>query len=228
MKKIFKIVIIIALTFVTIHVEKDFKNRDVFKVSKVQINEISESLSKDLEKIKKEILKENINNINIDVLNEKLLKDARVKKVEISKKNLNEIEILIEERTSKFYGQYKNKLYMVDKDGVVFGRTDEFERKSMPILVLDKESSRKDLISILNKIEDLDFLENVSQIEKINNNLIVIILTDGTKIKTQTDISKNRYKVIISLYKELNKKIEYIDARFKDILIKEKEGKDAR
>ena len=68
MKNIFKIAIILALTLIVIQVEKDFKNREFFNISKVQISEVSANLKSDLEKIKIEILGKNINELNLEEL----------------------------------------------------------------------------------------------------------------------------------------------------------------
>lgn len=230
MKKVFKIAIIMALTFITIQVEKDFKNRDFFNVSKVQINDVSKSLQEDLERIKIDLLNKNVNDLNLKELEKKISKDARVKKVEISKQKLNEITIDVTEKESSYYVQYKNKIYSMDSDGTIFGMLEEYPRKSMPILLIKSEDEKLKLLEIIQKLKELDLKEEISQIHMDNKNLIYIVLRDGTRVKTQSEVSKNKYEVVMNLYKELikTKNIEYIDARFKDILIKEKEGKDAR
>lgn len=230
MKKVFKIVIIMALTFITIQVEKDFKNRSFFNVSKVQINEVSKNLQEDLERIKIDLLGKNVNDLNLKNLEEKISKDARIKKVEISKQKLNEITIDVTEKESSYYIQYKNRIYSMDEDGVIFGMLEEYPRRSMPILLIKSDDEKLKLLEVIQKLKELDLKEEISQIYMENKNLIFIILRDGTRVKTQTQVSKSRYKTTMNLYKEMikTKNIEYIDVRFKDILIKEKEGKDAR
>ena len=171
-----------------------------------------------------------INNIDLKELKKKLLKDVRIENINIEKKNINKIKIDVEERKSEFYVQYKDKLYTMSKDGVIFGRIDEYPKQSMPILNL-KDSKNKDrLILILEKIKDLDFLDEISQIYVINKNLVCLVLVDGTRIKTNINVTRDKYKIVMNLYNELkkNEKIEYIDARFKDIFIKEEEGNNAR
>ncbi|WP_297404635.1 cell division protein FtsQ/DivIB [uncultured Cetobacterium sp.] len=230
MKKIFKVAIIMSLTFLIIKLESEFKNKSIFNISQVVISQTSPTLSIDLEKVKQELLGKNINNIDLKELKEKLLKDVRIENINIEKKNINKIKIDVEERKSEFYVQYKDKLYTMSKDGVVFGRIDEYPKQSMPILNL-KDSKNKDrLILILEKIKDLDFLDEISQIYVINKNLVCLVLVDGTRIKTNINVTRDKYKIVMNLYNELkkNEKIEYIDARFKDIFIKEEEGNNAR
>ena len=230
MKNIFKIAIILALTLIIIQVEKDFKNREFFNISKVQISEVSANLKSDLEKIKIEILGKNINELNLEELEKKLLKDERIKKVSISKQNLNEIIIEITEKDSSYYAQYNSKIYTMDEQGTVFGKLDEYPKKSMPILVLGNAKEEKYLLEIMEKLKELDLKDEVSQLYAENKNLICIILRDGTKIKTELEVSKQKYEIMMNLYKELIKAkvIDYIDIRFTDIVVMEKEGKSAR
>lgn len=230
MKNIFKIAIILALTFIIIQVEKDFKNREFFNISKVQISEVSPNLKSDLEKIKTEILGKNINDLNLEGLEKKLLKDVRIKKAVVSKQNLNEITIDVIEKDSNYYAQHNSRIYTMDEQGTIFGKLDEYPKKSMPILVLKDAKEKESLLEIMEKLKELDLKDEVSQLYAENKNLIYIILRDGTKIKTEPEVSKKKYEITMNLYKELIKAkvIDYIDIRFTDIIVMEKEGKSAR
>lgn len=230
MKNIFKIAIILALTFIIIQVEKDFKNREFFNISKVEISEVSPNLKSDLEKIKAEILGKNINNLNLEGLKQKLLKDVRVKKASVSKQNINEIIIDVIEKDSRYYAQHNSRIYTMDEEGIIFGKLDEYPKKSMPILVLKDAKEKEYLLVVMKKLKELDLKDEVSQLYAENKNLIYIVLRDGTKIKTEPEVSKKKYEITTNLYKELikAKEIDYIDIRFTDIVIKEKEGKSAR
>lgn len=230
MKNIFKIAIILALTFIIIQVEKDFKNREIFNISKVQISEVSPNLKSDLEKIKTEILGKNINDLNLEGLEKKLLKDVRIKKAVVSKQNLNEITIDVIEKDSNYYAQHNSRIYTMDEEGTIFGKLDEYPKKSMPILVLKDAKEKEYLLEIMEKLKELDLKDEVSQLYAENKNLIYIILRDGTKIKTEPEVSKKKYEITMNLYKELIKAkvIDYIDIRFTDIVVMEKEGKSAR
>lgn len=230
MKNIFKIAIILALTFIIIQVEKDFKNREFFNISKVQISEVSPNLKSDLEKIKTEILGKNINDLNLEGLEKKLLKDVRIKKVVVSKQNLNEIIIDVIEKDSNYYAQHNSRIYTMDEEGTIFGKLDEYPKKSMPIFVINDAKEKECLLEIMEKLKELDLKDEVSQLYAENKNLIYIILRDGTKIKTEPEVSKKKYEITMNLYKELikAKEIDYIDIRFTDIVVMEKEGKGAR
>uniref|UniRef100_UPI003FF1317B cell division protein FtsQ/DivIB n=2 Tax=Fusobacteriaceae TaxID=203492 RepID=UPI003FF1317B len=67
----------------------------------------------------------------------------------------------------------------------------------------------------------------ISQLYMKDENCIEIILLDGTIIKTNLDVEDEKYKVLETLYNELakTKKIEYIDIRFNDFIVKSLEEK---
>ncbi|MGL5087963.1 MAG: cell division protein FtsQ/DivIB [Cetobacterium sp.] len=230
MKKTFKIAIILALSFIIIQIEKDFKNREFFNISKVQISEVSPTLKSNLEKIKIEILGKNINNLDLEGLEKKLLEDIRIKKVTVSKQNLNEVTIDVTEKESSYYAQYKSRIYTMNGEGIIFGKLEEYPKKSMPILVVGVDKEQNKLLEILVKLKELDLKDEISQLYFQSEDLIYIILRDGTKIKTESHVSKSKYEITTNLYKELlkTKELDYIDIRFKDIVVKEKEGKSAR
>ncbi|MGL4904035.1 MAG: cell division protein FtsQ/DivIB, partial [Cetobacterium sp.] len=181
MKKTFKIAIILALTFILVQIERDFKNRDFFNISKIEITEVSPSLKIDLEKIKTEILGKNINNLDLSGLEKEILKDIRIKKVNVYKQNLNELVIDVVEKESSYYVQYKSRVYTIDKDGVVFGKMEEYLKKSTPILVLENNSEKEKLLEVLQKLSELDLKDEVSQLYFADKNLVYIVLRDGIK-----------------------------------------------
>lgn len=233
MKKVFKIAIIWALTVIIIQIEKEFKGNEnrIFDVTEVEITgNISENLGKDLEKIKKGLIGESVHDIDLRRLKEKILSDVRIDKVEIEEKDINKLRIDITEKKGLYYLQYKDNIYISDKNGEIFGRIEEYPRKSIPVLYIDDEKNKEELVKIAEKLEDFDFKDYISQIYIENKNTVIILLRDGTKLKTNLETVKQRYLITFSLYKELKKtkELEYIDMRFKDIVIKEKEGKDAR
>ncbi|MGL4987770.1 MAG: cell division protein FtsQ/DivIB, partial [Cetobacterium sp.] len=164
MKKTFKIAIILALTFILVQIERDFKNRDFFNISKIEITEVSPSLKMDLEKIKTKILGKNINNLDLNGLEKEISKDIRVKKVNIYKQNLNELIIDVTEKDSSYYVQYKSRVYTIDKNGAVFGKMEEYSKKSMPILVLENNDEKEKLLEVLQKLSELDLKDEVSQL----------------------------------------------------------------
>lgn len=229
MKKLFIIAIIWALTFAIIRIEKKFKREHFFDITKIEISPVSSNLGKSLEDVKKSLMGENIHDIDIDKIKERILSDIRVSSVDISEKDINELRIEVKERKAVYYIQYRDKIYNADESGVIFGELDEYPKKSIPILVLKDEKNKDQLIEIISKLNETDFKDEVSQIYFVNDKMMVILLRDGVEIKTNLDVQKSKYLVTFNLYKELRKtkEIEYVDIRFNDIIVKEKEGKNA-
>lgn len=229
MKKVVIIAIIWALTFAIIRIEKKFKREHFFDITKIEISPVSSNLGKSLEDIKKSLMGENIHDIDIDKIKEKILADIRVSSVDIYEKDINELRIEVKERKAVYYIQYKDKIYNADESGVIFGELYEYPKKSIPILVLKDEKNKDQLIEVISKLSEIDLNDEVSQIYFINNKLIIVLLRDGVEIKTNLDIQKSKYLVTFNLYRELRKtkEIEYMDIRFNDIIVKEKEGKNA-
>lgn len=230
MKKIIKTVIIVAILSIVIQIETKFKNRDIFNISKVSIFGASETLKDDISKIEQVILHKNINDLDLNELKKRILKDIRVKDVIITSKNMDEIVIEVKEKKFNYYLQYKGQIYVINDEGEIFGRLDEYFRKIIPILIIKNDTEITDLLDILQTIKEIDLQDEISQIYVVNKNLVEIILKSGTKIKTKKNVSKHKYKIMFNLYQGINKekKIEYIDVRFNDIILKEKEGKSER
>lgn len=95
----------------------------------------------------------------------------------------------------------------------------------------NSEDEIKEITEFLNELSDLAIFKNISQIYKINDKEFVIILTDGVKIKTNRieendEVNKEkqnkRYLIAQQLYFNMSKerKIDYIDLRFNDYIIK--------
>jgi len=98
---------------------------------------------------------------------------------------------------------------------------------------IEKMGDKNQQISeFLNEISDLAIFQKISQIYKVKDKEFVIILTDGVKIKTNRikdsndEINKEkenkRYIIAEQLYFNMSKerKIDYIDLRFNDYIIK--------
>ena len=75
---------------------------------------------------------------------------------------MNKIDIEIRDKVPKCYVQYKNKVYIVDKNGEVFSELGETKAKDFPVLVINKniEDNKKQLrilLDIFNTIEETEF-----------------------------------------------------------------------
>jgi len=102
----------------------------------------------------------------------------------------------------------------------------ESKKYNMPLFRIDHEDEIKKFIEIMEKIS---FKDEISQIYKVSNGIAVTTNT-GLKIITNIDVDRKKYGVVKKLYDQVRaqskrgKKIEYIDLRFEDYIIKRIEG----
>lgn len=220
----------ILVTMVLIEVESNFIKKPVFNIKNVEITKLSSSLERDMEKLRKDLLGKNIYDINIDFLKEMLSNDVRIKEVAINKKGLNSLSFNIAEREVKYYAQINSKFYLVDEDGVVFGKINEREKKDLPIFHIKNLEETSNFIKILEKMEQGYLKDMVSQVYTKDQNCILMILTDGTLVKTNLEVARDKYFTGEMLYLDLvkNKKVEYMDLRFQDFIVKCLGAKDEK
>ena len=152
MKWILRVSFLCLLTISVIKIKKDLLKKDIFNIKTVNINSISKSLNDDILPLKNEILGKNIYDIDIDFLKKMLKNDIRIKNVQVTKEGLNQIDISIEEREVAYYAQIRNELYLVDKDGIIFGKLNEERLKDLPILNIKVMSEIEDYIKISKEI----------------------------------------------------------------------------
>lgn len=222
MRFIIKLGLIFLISWILYLIPDTFLSKDLFKIKEVQIQGNSKILSSELTELANSLYNNNIWEIDLNELENYLKKDMRIKNVNIETVALGKILINIEERQLKYYGQIGNNVYLVDEDGVVFGFLKEKEEKETFFLKGNNEEEIKELIKIDRTFDNYILKNIVSQIYIKDKNCVEIVLLDGTIIKTDFEVNKEKYKIAESLYYELikTKKIEYIDLRFNDFIVK--------
>jgi len=169
----------------------------------------------------------NINKVNIQE-SAKMLQPELTK---LSEKLYNKNIIYIDSKDLSYYAVIGKNIYLVDKAGEIFAYLNEKDVEEVPFIVANSEDEIKEITEFLNELSDLAIFKNISQIYKINDKEFVIILTDGVKIKTNRieendEVNKEkqnkRYLIAQQLYFNMSKerKIDYIDLRFNDYIIK--------
>jgi cell division protein FtsQ len=195
---------------------------DLFRIKEIKIQGNSKNLSSELTELASSLYNNNIWEIDLKEIQNFLAKDVRIKKTDVEVVSLGKLLINIEERKLKYYAQIGNKVYLVDDEGVIFGFLREKDELDTYFIKVEKEEDIKDLLKICRMIDENILKNLVSQIYKRDKNCVEIVLTDGTVIKTDFEVEKEKYKIVENLYYELikTKKIEYIDLRFNDFIVK--------
>ena len=222
MKFIIRLFTILGISWLCYSIPSKFLTLDFFKIKRVELKGNPKILLIELTELGNTTYNSNIWDLNLKTLEKELKKDVRVKDIKLENRALGELIINVEENQFLYYAQVKNKIYLVDKSGKIFGTFNENEKRDVPLIVSDNKEEISDLIKILDSINDYILKELVSQIYKKDRNCIEMILIDGTVIKTNEQVEREKYKVVEALYSELvkTKKIEYIDLRFNDFIVK--------
>lgn len=227
MKFIFRLVFIFLFSWLLYLIPSKFLTLDFFKVKEIKIEGSPKMLSRELTEIIKIIYNSNIWDIDLKGLEEYLEKDMRIERAKIKILGLGKIEIDIKERELAYYLQTKNRIYLIDTNGKKFGYLKERLEKDTYFIVIKDESELEKLLQLGKRLDDSLLKILISQLYMKDENCIEIILLDGTIIKTNLDVEDEKYKVLETLYNELakTKKIEYIDIRFNDFIVKSLEEK---
>lgn len=227
MKFIFRLVFIFLFSWLLYLIPSKFLTLDFFKVKEIKIEGSPKILSRELTEMIKIIYNSNIWDIDLKGLEEYLEKDMRIERAKIRILGLGKIEIDIKERELAYYLQTKNRIYLIDTNGKKFGYLKERLEKDIYFIVIKDESELEKLLQLGKRLDDSLLKILISQIYIEDENCIEIILLDGTIIKTNLDVEDEKYKVLETLYNELakTKKIEYIDIRFNDFIVKSLEEK---
>ena len=210
---------------------QNFFRLDYFNINKVNVTDNSKMLHDELTKLTEKLYNKNSIYIDSNEIKEFIEKDIRVESATVEKKSLGEIDIDIKEKDLAYYAVIGKNIYLTDKEGRIFAYLNEKEVEGVPFIIANNEEEIKEISEFLNEISDLAIFKKISQIYKVNDKEFIIILTDGVKIKTNRvkdndEISKEkenkRYLIAEQLYFNMSKerKIDYIDLRFNDYIIK--------
>lgn len=222
MKFVIRLFTILGISFLIFSIPSKFLKLDFFKIKRVNIKGEPKLLLRELTELGKTTYNNNIWDLDFKSIEDELKKDVRVKNASVENNALGELTINIEEKELFYYAQIKDKIYLVDSEGEVFGTFNEKEKKDIPLISVKEKDEIKSLLNVLVLMDDYLLKELVSQIYIKNKNCIEIILVDGTIIKTNKEIKREKYKIVETLYSELikSKKVEYIDLRFNDFIVK--------
>lgn len=210
---------------------QNFFRLDYFNINKVNVTDNSKMLHDELTKLTEKLYNKNSIYIDSNEIKEFIEKDIRVESATVEKKYLGEIDIDVKEKDLAYYAVIGKNIYLTDKEGKIFAYLNEKEVEGVPFIIANNEEEIKEISEFLNEISDLAIFKKISQIYKVNDKEFIIILTDGVKIKTNRvkdndEISKEkenkRYLIAEQLYFNMSKerKIDYIDLRFNDYIIK--------
>ena len=226
MKKIMKIIFIGIICWYTYIKYGDFKQASIFNITKVKVDAKDLELIDDLVKSIESLEGKNILEIDDKKMRSKILEDVRVENVVMKIQMPDVLLFNIEEKEPLAYIEYRGNIYISDKFGKIYGYMKDSKNYNMPLFRIEDEKEIKIFIKIMEKIS---FKSEISQMYKVKNGIMITVNT-GLKIITNIDVTEEKYNIVNKLYDQIKsknkkrKKIEYIDLRFNDYIIKRVEG----
>ena len=210
---------------------QNFFRLDYFNINKVNITDNSKMLQNELTKLDEKLYNKNIIYLDSNEIKDFLERDVRVESAVVQKRSLGEIFIDVKEKDLSYYAVIGKNIYLTDKKGKIFAYLNEKEVEKVPFIIASDKEEVQEISEFLNEISDLAIFKKISQIYKVKGKEFVIILADGVKIKTNgidsdDEVNKEkeskRYLIAEQLYFNMSKekKIDYIDLRFNDYIIK--------
>ena len=211
---------------------QNFFRLNYFNINQVNITDNSKMLQNELTELSKKIYNKSAIYVDSNDIKEFIEKDVRVESATVEKNSLGEITIDVKEKDLVYYAVIGKNIYLVDKEGRIFAYLNEKEVEGVPIIIANNEEEIKEISNFLNEISDLAIFKKISQMYKVKDKEYIIILADGVKVKTNIikdsndEINKEkenkRYVIAEQLYFNMSKekKIDYIDLRFNDYIIK--------
>ena len=226
---IIRLGILVLISFVIIKTSEVFPERPEYKIKTVELDGLSEDLDRDLPFLKEGLVGRKISAINLKQLENLLKEDIRLEEVKVNQVDFNKIKISLKKRKPKYYIQHEDKIYCIDKNNIIYGEIGDEKISSLPFILIKNSFEISQLLGIIKSIEDV-FEGSISQIYREDKYCVNIVLTNGAVLKTNTDVAKEKYytgrNLCFGLSKE--KKIDYVDLRFQDYVVKYLEDKDGK
>ncbi len=161
----------------------------------------------------------------LDFLNieNSLKKDVRIKNISVKKILPNRLNITLEEEKIFAKTKYANNMYFTNENGEIFAYNKEIDNSDLILIDIDNVNELESLVKIIEEIYKTNGEKLVSEVYYDKEGIIIVMLVDGTKIKTDKLVDWKKYNIAFVLYQDLiekNDNIEYIDIRFSDFIVK--------
>ncbi|MGB9677459.1 MAG: cell division protein FtsQ/DivIB [Candidatus Ratteibacteria bacterium] len=220
------VLIICGFFFIKMKILKFLWNFEIFKIKEIKVYPESMTYILNLLELEKD---KNLLFLDVNNLMEKINSIPEIEKCNVIKKFPSTLEIKITLRKGWAILKYKEKEFVIDKNGIIYNN----EGNSIPDLIIlgvkvnEKENKVEEIekIRILRELEKWYNYYNVGNFLKLKiidiSDINKIVISDGIKsiFFTQENI-KTKSEKLLSILKNLKDDYEYIDTRFKNFYIK--------
>lgn len=162
--------------------------------------------------------------VDLTMIENALKKDVRVKSVIMETEYPNKIKVKIEEEKPFSKVKINSRYYIANKEGKIFAYDYEYKTLDLPIIIVESKEEVNKLNEVLVELSDSKMFKHLSDIKIINKNVVRFNTDLGIMIKTSKYVKKEKYDecaYMISHLLKKNNKIEYIDLRYNDFVVKE-------
>ncbi len=221
--------IFVLLSFGLIKTNDKFFSRSDYKIKSVEITGLNEDISKDFFFFKNKFIGKSLSDINLEEIESLIKRDIRIDEVNVNIIDFNKLNIDIKKRKPKYYLQYNNKIFLIDKNDIIYGEIGDEKISSLPFILVKNNFEISSLLGIIKNIEDI-LKGNISQIYKVDEHCVNVVLINGATLKTNNTVPLEKYHIGKNLCFGLSKekKIDYIDLRFEDYIVKYLEDKNGK
>lgn len=217
MKRIIRIFFLIILVYcVFLFVESNF-----FIIKNIEVIGEYTLVKKDIVEKFENIKGTSLFYINTGRLQGFIEDDVRINSAKISRKFPDTLQIEIEERKPVAIVYYNGNYFYVDIELNIFALYKEIKDSQIPIINLPKEEEIEEFKNILRNIKDTKLYNNISEIYK-KEKIYILTLLSGTEVYVDKEVSSKKYDLAYKIYvsESKDKNLEYMDLRFKDIVVK--------
>lgn len=223
MVKFWKIVICTILVITSLVLYNNFIESSYFSIKTISINSELNLLEDEYRDIFAEFKGKNLWILNFGEIEKRLEKDVRIKNLIITKKLPNKLEISLEEESPFVKVKYEDKVFYSNKEGKLISFDKEVQNTDMLIISIETMEDLSTLTKVVDEVYKSEGEKLISQIYFDEARSVIMLLVDGTKIISDELVNWEKYNIAFSLYKKLmddRRKVEYIDIRFEDFIVK--------
>ncbi|GAB4536424.1 MAG: hypothetical protein Fur0020_04400 [Thermodesulfovibrionia bacterium] len=158
---------------------------------------------------------------------ERWLKDNPwIREVSLRKQFPDTLVIRVKETTPRALLNHRGSLFLIDDRGSIIQEITDKTYRFLPVINIDPKTNRRELMESLRLVQALEEGDLLSKAESIDIGLEsygLFMRIDGKLLKIGYDNYSEKLKKWATIHEELKRadlKMEYVDLRFKDVIIK--------
>ncbi|MBM6822153.1 FtsQ-type POTRA domain-containing protein, partial [Fusobacterium mortiferum] len=176
MKFTIRLVFIFLFSWMLYLIPCKFLTLDFFKIKEIKVESNSKILSSELTEMTKIIYNSNIWTIDLESLEKYLKKDVRIEDVKIKVLSLGKLEIDVKVKEVAYYLQTKDRVFLIDSNGDIFGYLKEQQEKDTYFLVVKDFDDIEKLLDLSKRLDETLLKVLISQIYIRDYSCIEIVL----------------------------------------------------